>query len=304
MTSIERHWNKDLLKNWGTIIMIALILQCFFQGIREIKLLSDTYRFFDLMQYLAGESFVFTIEFFPITLFIAAISLQDRWKKNDYFLNALLDGVTLARWRGLSFRNALLNFAIWIPMWFFVLPNIYYHNIYTRLVLLKKTPQVDSDKIYLINNNLAYIESAPMEQKILDLEQNLLLSEVHHEKTLKTWKEKFIDFQIGMDKVSMYKKINYLQDTRGKEHALVIGSLLRDVLYICALGLCWLFISLDREYKMFSTKRDQFSPNWIKRFSQTISLYWMIKIIPLLARFFNPWPILFGSIAIILSTCL
>jgi len=298
MTRIEKHWNRELLKKWMGIVFVSLILQSFFQAIRELKLLSDTYQISSFLQHLSFESFVFTLEFLPITLFLAAMNLQDEWKKKDYYLNALLDGVTLHKWRSLSLRNAIVLLCAWVPIWFIVLPSHYYMHTLTRLTMIKREPKLNPDKIYMIDNNkLAYIESAENASKILDLQTSTVHHLQEYEQIVSDWKKRFIDFKLGVDKLPIKEKWAYLLTSNGKERSLIISSFMKDGMYLFSLILCWVYISVDREYKMFSTKRDEQNPRWTKRILQISILYWGTKIMPLLARFFNPIGLMAGYIS-------
>ncbi len=294
-TRIERHWNKELLKNWLSIVFITLILYSFFQAIREVRLLSDSYHVMDLLIYLAFEAMIFTIELFPITLFIAGMNLQDEWKKKDYYLNALLDGVTLESWRKLSMRNAIIILCLWMPIWFFILPHYSYSSSIARLEHLNRIPKINSDKIYMISGHtLAYIESANDNEKILNLSTQTIHALSDYKDVITKWKQRFMDFKVGIDKKFFLEKIYYWKESFGKDRALLISSFMRDIMYMVSIPLCWIFISIDREYKMFSTKRDEENPHWAKRVIQISILYWGTKIMPLLARFFYPSGLVLG----------
>jgi len=296
MTRIEKHWNQELFKKWISIVFIAIILQSFFQGIREVRFLSEHYGVHNLLTHLAFEAMVFTLEFFPITLFIAALALHDEWKKKDYYLSALLDGVTPEKWRHLSMRNGVVLLCLWVPLWFIILPSYHYTHTLSRLTLLQKEPKINLEKIYIIDNELAYIQSAEHQENILDLKTQEVKTLAEVGSIIENWKKRFIDFKIGVDNLSIQEKFTYLPNTQGKENALLWGSLMKDGLYIISLLLCWVYITVDREFKIFSTKRDEVQPQWNKRILHVLILYWGTKIMPLLARFFHPLGLIGGYI--------
>lgn len=293
---IERFWNREFLRQWMIIASISLILQMFFQSIREIRLLNDSYQWPHMTLYLFRESFLFLMEFLPITLFISAIALQDEWKRKNYYLSALLDGVTSNRWRWLCMKNFLLLLTLWIPLWFVILPIWQLSGTQARLTRLDKMPHIEENKIYLLSDNkMAYVV-ANQKEHLIDLES---YQPIEINATVDQWKQQFTDFQIGIDKQPLSKKTSYWKQVNGKEKLLLTSSFMKDVMYLLSLALCWIYISIDREHKMFLSPRDSTGPFWSRRVFHTILLYWGIKIMPLLARFFAPVALISGYAAIV-----
>jgi hypothetical protein len=278
---------RHFLKNWLMISILIVLFQSLFYYLKEIKLLSETYKQHNIIFYLSIKAIKQFFELAPITVFGSIILTNWQWTQQRLWLACTIIGLHSRHFLTLACLQLFLICVFILPAQLIFAPLLNFQAGFIRLAALDKLPKIHINELYVQQQQVFYPLSSE-EIMIYNFETEQASLEpwtMTDQLTLKTPSSSLdLTWQLyknlGLDSLTTQQKINLLQDKKIDSVASkdLRVELINNLSYIFVLILS---VFLGWKASPIQTLKRSASLSLLKNVTYSIILYTGLKLLGL-----------------------